>query len=119
MVNKKSSPMRTAVRNQIKKLRSDARKLYAIAGHLRQQAKDLAEGLKADERAEQAQANFYSKPAKVDPSIILTPDIPAVCSIQHLRSWPGCYEDCGSAGTSDCPHHKPAALFKTVQNAPK
>jgi len=71
----KTSPMKTAVRQQIKRLRSDARKLDAIANHLRQEAKELAAGLKADERAEKARANFYSKPAKVDPGLTLTPDL--------------------------------------------
>ena len=56
---------------QIKQLRADARKLVAIAKHLRDEAKSLA----MEEKAEKARANFYSKPAKVDPNIVLTPDI--------------------------------------------
>ena len=57
---------------QIKQLRADARKLVAIASRLRDEANSLA----AEERAEKARANFYSKQAKVDLSIVLTPDIP-------------------------------------------
>ena len=57
---------------QIKQLRADARKLVAIAKHLRDEAKSLV----MEEKAEKARANFYSKRARVDPSIVLTPDIP-------------------------------------------
>ena len=59
---------------QIKALRRDARKLDTIAKHLRQEAQELAARLKADERAEAARANFFSKKAKVDNETILTPD---------------------------------------------
>lgn len=75
---KNVSPIRTAIRSQIKRLRSDARKLDAIANHLRSEAKELAAGLKADEKAEAARTNFFSKPAKVDPGLTLTPDAPAL-----------------------------------------
>jgi len=57
---------------KIKELRADARKLVVIAKHLREEAKSLA----MEERAEKARANFYSKHSKIDPSIVLTPDIP-------------------------------------------
>ncbi len=57
---------------QIKQLRADARRLVAIASHLRDEAKSLA----MEERAEKARANFYSKQARIDPSLVLTPDIP-------------------------------------------
>lgn len=57
---------------QIKQLRADARKLVTIAKRLRDEAKSLA----IEEKAEKARVNFYSKRAKVDPNIVLTPDIP-------------------------------------------
>ncbi len=56
---------------QIKQLRADARKLVAIARHLRDEAMSLA----MEEKAEKVRANFYSKRASVDPSIALIPDI--------------------------------------------
>lgn len=56
---------------KIKELRADARKLVVIARHLREEAKSLA----MEERAKKAMVNFYSKTAKIDPSIVLTPDI--------------------------------------------
>ena len=61
---------------QIKALRRDARKLDTIAKHLRQEATDLTRQLKADERAEKARTNFFSKTANVDGATVLTPDPP-------------------------------------------
>jgi len=57
---------------RIKQLRADARKLVAVAKRLRDEAKSLV----MEERAEKAQANFYSKRAKVDPNVVLSPNIP-------------------------------------------
>jgi hypothetical protein len=57
----------------VKSLRRDAKKLETVAKHLRLQAKDIANGVRADLRAEKQQANFYSKYAKVDGK---TPIIP-------------------------------------------
>lgn len=67
----------TAMRNEAKQLRKDARRLDTIAKHLRDRASEILKGIKADERAEAARTNFYSKPAKIDPSLPLTPEIPA------------------------------------------
>ena len=61
------------VMSQVKQLRTDARKLEVIAKHLRLEAKSQVNLLKAEERAEQARANFFSKQSKVDPNIILIP----------------------------------------------
>lgn len=74
---KKSKPknitLKSVTQAQIKQLRSDARKLIVIAKHLKAQAQELADEIKATERAEQAQANFYSKNANIDSSLPLTP----------------------------------------------
>jgi hypothetical protein len=58
---------------QIKQLRLDARRLETIAKHLRERARDIANCLRADIRAEQTRANFYSKQAKVDSGVPLIP----------------------------------------------
>ena len=66
----------------VKRLRSDALRLEAVARHLRQQAKQLVAEERANERAENARANFYrtwmgllSKPAQVDSTIPLVPNL--------------------------------------------
>ncbi len=61
---------------EIKRLRADARRLDTIAKHLRERAKQLADGLKADEKAERARVNFFSKKSSIDPGLVLTPDAP-------------------------------------------
>jgi len=66
--------LQSVTRAQIKQLRSDARKLSVIVNHLRAQAQALADEIRAEERAERARTNFYSKPAKIDEGITLTPD---------------------------------------------
>jgi hypothetical protein len=68
------SSLKAMVKSQVKQLRKDAIKLETVARHLRQQAKQLADQQRADERSEKARVNFYSKPANIDPSITLTPD---------------------------------------------
>lgn len=93
-----SSPLKTALRQKIKRLRSDARRLDAIANHLRQEAKELAAGIKTDERAERARTNFFSKPAAVDPVLTLTPD-PADLFDQAERTGAAeCIHDWGTDG---------------------
>ena len=58
---------------EIKRLRSDARKLETVARHLRDDARRLAR----EEKLEQARVGFFAKESKIDPSLILEP-IPAV-----------------------------------------
>lgn len=74
--NTSPTSIKSAIRSRIKQLRSDARKLDNIAKHLRIEANELAEGIRVEERAEQARANFYSKKASVDSSTPLVPIFP-------------------------------------------
>jgi hypothetical protein len=53
---------------EIRQLRADARKLETVAKHLRERARDIAR----EEKLTQAGKNFFSKPSKIDPSLILT-----------------------------------------------
>jgi hypothetical protein len=73
MVN--GNPLRKAQLDEIKFLRGDARRLTAIARHLRDRAKQLADDIKAQDRAEKARANFFSKKSNIDPSINLIPEL--------------------------------------------
>lgn len=73
MVN--SNPLRKAQLDEIKFLRGDARRLTAIARHLRDRAQQLADDIKAEDRNEKARANFFSKKASIDPSINLIPEL--------------------------------------------
>ncbi len=57
----------------IKQLRADARRASLVAKHLREYANLLAREARATEKAERARVNFFSKPAKIDPEIPLTP----------------------------------------------
>jgi septal ring factor EnvC (AmiA/AmiB activator) len=58
---------------RIKALRRDATKLETVAKHLRQEAKEIAEEIRREDRAEKARANFYSKRSNVDPGLPLVP----------------------------------------------
>jgi len=60
----------------IRQFRADARRLVAIANHLRAEASELAKGLKAEERAERARSNFFSKKSNIDENLALTPKVP-------------------------------------------
>lgn len=65
--------MNQIYKSQIRQLRSDARKLSAIAKHLRQQAQDLTNETKFEAKAEKARTTFFSKPSKIDPTLIIEP----------------------------------------------
>lgn len=64
-----------SILTDVKQLRRDAKKLETVAKHLREQAKTLLSDLKANQRAEVARTNFYSKKSHVDPELVLTPDL--------------------------------------------
>ena len=64
--------MITLRKAKIRQLRADARRLVAIARHLREEAHSLS----MEERGEKARANFFSKRSEIDERIILTPSIP-------------------------------------------
>jgi len=68
------STLKAMQKAQVKQLRRDAIKLETVAKHLRIQAKQIADNMRADDRAEKMRANFFSKPAKIDPSIPIVPD---------------------------------------------
>lgn len=71
----KTNPFHAALRRDAKQMRSDARKLDVIAKHLRSRAMELLNGIKVEEKAAAARANFFSKESKVDPGIPLVPNI--------------------------------------------
>jgi hypothetical protein len=76
-------------RNQrfmIKVLRRDAKKLETVAKHLRLQAKEIADDIRSEEKAEKIRANFYTKQSKVDPSLPLVPDFTSDMIIKNQEA---------------------------------
>lgn len=64
------------LRQQVKMLRADARRIETVAKHLRAQAKEIVKQMKAESNAEKKSAGFFAKQSSVDKNLTLNPNAP-------------------------------------------